>query len=310
MKVLVTGGAGFIGSHLCKDLLNQGHFVYCVDNLLTGRRENILELEGNKNFCFISADVSKAKIDLEVKYIFHLASPASPVDYQNLPLETMFANSNGTENMLRLGVDNKARFVLASTSEVYGDPLEHPQKETYNGNVSTTGPRACYDESKRYAETLTKIFEKKYALDVRIVRIFNTYGPNMRKDDGRVVSNFINQAIANQPLTVYGKGEQTRSFCYVDDMVKGLNKLMFNPDIKGEIVNIGNPHEVTILELAELIRKLVGSSSEIIFKPLPQNDPQKRCPDITKAKEILKWEPQIELKQGLQETIKYFKGLK
>jgi nucleoside-diphosphate-sugar epimerase len=222
----------------------------------------------------------------------------------------MLVNSHGTEKMLKLAMESNSRFLLASTSEVYGDPLEHPQKESYSGNVNTLGPRACYDESKRYAETLTKVFEKEYSISTRIVRIFNTYGPKMRKNDGRVVSNFINQAINNQPLTVYGEGEQTRSFCYISDMVRGLNKLMFTPDIDGEVVNIGNPHEVTILELAKTIKELADSNSEIVYKELPKDDPQRRCPEIAKAKSILAWQPQINLKQGLKQTIQYFKDLK
>lgn len=309
MNILVTGGAGFIGSHLCKNLLNNGDKVICIDNLLTGDLKNLTSIKSNSNFQFVEHDVvSPLLLKEKIDQIYHLASPASPIDYQNHPLETLLTNSQGTYNLLELAKQNKARFLLASTSEIYGDPKEHPQKENYWGNVNSFGPRSCYDEAKRFAESLCYTYLHKFNADIRIIRIFNTYGPNMQKDDGRVISNFINQAIKSQPVTIYGKGSQTRSFCYVDDLVNGIIKTMEKPDIKGEIINLGNPDEYTILEIANAIIKLTGSKSKIIFKPLPEDDPTRRKPDISKAKKLLNWEPKVTLQEGLLKTIDYFKS--
>lgn len=313
--VLVTGGAGFIGSHLCKSLLEDGCKVVCLDNLITGNKENIKNLLSNPNFEFIEADVcdlssiSNLK-SLIIDYVFHLASPASPVDYQEHPEETLLTNSQGTLNLLNLVKEKKAKFLLASTSEIYGDPLEHPQKETYRGNVNSYGPRACYDESKRFAETSTYVFQNKYGIDARIVRIFNTYGPNMQKDDGRVVSNFINWALENKTLKIDGDGSQTRSFCFVDDLVEGLKKAMFEDGTKGEIFNLGNPVEFTIKDLAEKVVSLTNSSSKIVYSGMFRtDDPMQRCPDITNARQKLNWEPKVSLEEGLQKTIEYYKGI-
>jgi len=312
MKTLVAGGAGFIGSHLCDLLLNKGHKVYCVDNLITGSENNIVQQKKSKNFKFIKEDIVELShlAVPDVDCIFHLASPASPVDYQENPEETALTNSMGTYNLLKIAVKYNAKFLLASTSEIYGDPLEHPQKETYFGNVNSFGPRSCYDESKRFAETLVYIFIKKYRLDARIIRIFNTYGPRMQKDDGRVVSNFINQAIDGDPLTVYGEGAQTRSFCFVSDLTTGIYKAMFTKTSSGKIFNLGNPEEYTVIELAGKIMALTNSKSEIIHKPLPKDDPSKRRPDITKARSVLDWLPQVTLNEGLKETISYYRSLK
>ena len=306
MKVLVTGGAGFMGSHLCESVLNKGYDVLCLDNLCTGNKKNIQHLLNNSKFKFIQHDVTKP-IDLKVDFIFHLASPASPVDYQKLPVETSMANSIGTYNMLELARKNNARFLLASTSEVYGDPIEHPQKENYWGNVNPFGVRSCYDESKRFAEALAMSFHRKYNLDVRIARIFNTYGPRMRLDDGRVIPNFIVQAISKRPLTVYGDGKQTRSFCFISDMVEGLIRFMFTDGLSGEVINLGSMDERQIIELAKLLKKLISSESEIVFKPLPEDDPAKRKPDIIKAKKLLNWEAKVDFKTGLMKTIEWFK---
>lgn len=310
-KVLVTGGAGFIGSHLCEYLLNKGYKVVCLDNLLTGSKKNIEPLLRNPNFEFIETDLTKDKINLEgVNYIFHLASPASPIDYQEHPEETLLVNSQGALNVLNLAKNLGARVLMTSTSEIYGDPLEHPQKETYYGNVNTFGPRSCYDESKRFSETASYVFLHKYDIDVRIIRIFNTYGPKMQKDDGRVVSNFINEALKDNPLKIDGDGSQTRSFCYVDDMVEGIYKAMFSDNTKGEIVNLGNPDEFTIRDLAEKVLTLTGSKSKIEYSgSFRENDPMRRKPDITKAKEKLGWEPKVNLDDGLQKTIEYYKSL-
>lgn len=311
-KALVTGGAGFIGSHLCDLLIKEGFEVLCVDDLITGSKENIKHLENDHNFKFINVDVvdPTSYSTTIVNYIFHLASPASPVDYQNYPEETALVNSLGTYNLLKLAVKNKANFLMASTSEIYGDPMEHPQKESYWGNVNSYGPRSCYDESKRFAETLVYIFIEKYKLDARVVRIFNTYGPRMQKDDGRVVSNFINQALSDKPLTVYGKGDQTRSFCYVSDLVLGIYKAMFEKRTKGEVFNLGNPQEYTILDFAKKTIKLTASKSDIVFKTLPKDDPARRRPDISKAKMILNWEPKLSVDEGLKKTIEYYKSIK
>ena len=308
---VVTGGAGFIGSHLCDLLIGKGFKVICLDNLITGSKKNISHLEKNKNFEFIRWDVVKPlNLSLKIDYLFHLASPASPIDYQRYPEETALTNSLGTINMLELAKNTGAKFLLASTSEVYGDPKEHPQKETYWGNVNSFGPRSCYDECKRFAETMTYLYIHKYGVDGRVIRIFNTYGPKMRKDDGRAVSNFINQAISGKTLTVNGDGNQTRSFCFVSDMVVGIEKAMFTKGTKGEIFNLGNDEEYKIIDLAKKIRKMAGSKSKIVFGPYPQDDPQQRKPDITKAKKLLDWEPKISVDEGLVKTIEYYRGLK
>ncbi|MFH1863386.1 MAG: UDP-glucuronic acid decarboxylase family protein [bacterium] len=314
---LVTGGAGFIGSHLCDYLIRkslpaggQGYEVVCLDNLITGSKKNIEHLANNPNFKFIKADIVSDVPDLgKIDYIFHLASPASPIDYQKNPEETLLANSLGTLNILKLARKKKAVVLIASTSEIYGDPKEHPQKETYWGNANSFGPRACYDESKRFAEAATYVYLQKYDLDARVIRIFNTYGPRMQKDDGRVVSNFINQAIKGDSLAIYGDGKQTRSFCFVSDMVEGIQKAMFTKGTKGQVFNLGNPEEYTVLELAEKIKEMTGAKSEFIFEPLPQDDPMQRQPDISKAKEVLGWEPKVSVDEGLQKTIEYYRSL-
>lgn len=308
--VIVTGGAGFIGSHLCDSLAGGGYKVICIDNLITGKYANIKHLEKNKNFKFLKKDISKASLDIKgVDYIFHLASPASPVDYQKYPEETALTNSLGTINVLNLAQKKKAKVLIASTSEVYGDPRQHPQEESYWGYVNPFGPRSCYDESKRFSEAITYVYIKKYNIDARIVRIFNTYGPRMKKDDGRAVSNFINQVLERKPLTVYGDGSQTRSFCYVGDMVDGLLKAMFAKGTAGEIFNLGNPDEYRIIDLAKKIKRLAGSKSKIVFRPLPKDDPKKRCPDISKAKRILGWQPRISVDEGFKKTIEYYRSL-
>ncbi len=307
MKCVVTGGAGFIGSGLCESLLSKGHSVICVDNLVTGREGNIEHLKESDSFSFLQQDVSKGlSVEGGIDCIFHLASPASPVDYQELPIETMMANSMGTLHALEMARGKGARFLLASTSEVYGDPIEHPQKEEHWGNVNPVGPRSCYDESKRFAEALAMSFRRIHKLDVRIARIFNTYGPRMRKDDGRVIPNFITQATSGKPITVYGDGKQTRSFCYVEDMVKGLEALMLSDQASGEIFNLGNPDEHTILEIAEKVKELTGSSSELSFRELPEDDPRKRRPDITKIKKKVLWSPDIDIGTGIKNTINWF----
>jgi dTDP-glucose 4,6-dehydratase len=309
--VLITGGAGFIGSHLCKYILENSKKVICLDNLITGSEKNIESLRSNPDFQFINADVAKP-IELgnvKPNCILHLASPASPVDYQEFPEETLLVNSTGTLNMLNLAKEYGSKILITSTSEVYGDPLVHPQTETYLGNVNTFGPRSCYDESKRFAEAATYVFLKKYNLDARIIRIFNTYGPNMQVNDGRVVSNFINQAIRNEPLTIYGDGSQTRSFCYVSDMVEGIYKAMFTDGTKGEIFNLGNPEEYTMSELAAKIKEFTESISEIVYKELPPDDPKQRKPDITKAGKFLNWKPEVSVDEGLKKTIEYYKSL-
>jgi UDP-glucuronate decarboxylase len=311
MKVLVTGGAGFLGSHLCKFLLGQkGYEVICLDNFFTGNKKNISELMKNPSFKLITHDILEPldpNLIGKVDQIFNLACPASPIHYQFDPIETIKANTQGVINVLEFAKSNNARVLQFSTSEVYGDPLEHPQKETYKGNVSTLGPRACYDEGKRVAETLFMDYHRKYGLEIRIARLFNTYGPNMDKDDGRVVSNFIMQSLSNKPITIFGKGDQTRSFCYVDDLIEAIWGLM-NSDYSLP-VNLGNPGEFTILELAEKVISLTNSKSEIIHKELPQDDPVRRKPDISLAKKILNWEPKIPLEEGLKKTINYFKLL-
>ncbi len=304
--VLITGGAGFIGSHLCEFLLDVGYKVIAMDNLITGNLKNIEHLRGNKNFTFINHDISKhITFNDELNFVLHFASPASPVDYQKIPIQTLKAGSLGTHNTLGLALAKKARYMLASTSEVYGDPLVNPQPESYLGNVNPIGIRGCYDEAKRFAEALTMAYHRIHKLDTKIVRIFNTYGPKMRKDDGRAVPNFINQALSNKPITVYGSGKQTRSFCYISDLIDGIYKLMISNI--NEPINLGNPEEHKILEFAELIRVMTKSNSKIVFKPLPVDDPHVRCPDISKAKKELNWKPKISLKEGLKETINWFK---
>ncbi len=307
MRILVTGGAGFLGSHLCERLLSEGHEVICLDNLFSGSKRNIYHLMDNKNFEFIRHDIIQP-ILLEVDMIYHLACPASPVYYQMNPVKTTKTNVMGTINMLGLAKRVKARILLASTSEVYGDPLVHPQKEDYRGNVNPIGPRSCYDEGKRVAECLMFDYHRQNNVDIRVVRIFNTYGPRMAKNDGRVLSNFIVQALKGEPLTVYGDGSQTRSFCYVDDMIEGIIRFMEQEEHTGP-VNLGNPEEVTILDLAKRIIELSGSSSDIAFLPLPPDDPTRRRPDITLAKKIIGWEPKVSLEEGLRKTISYFREI-
>jgi len=305
-RAVITGGAGFLGSHLCERLLAEGHEVICVDNLLTGRTANIAHLLDRKDFRHLHHDVTVPfEIDGPVDYVLHFASPASPVDYLELPIQTLKVGSLGSHNALGLAKAKNARYLLASTSEVYGDPLEHPQKESYWGNVNPVGPRGVYDEAKRFAEAMAMAYHRAHGLEVRIVRIFNTYGPRMRLRDGRVVPAFIQQALTGEPMTVFGQGKQTRSFCYVNDLVEGIYRLL-QSDLT-EPCNIGNPHEMTILEFAETIRDAVGSKSEILFKPLPVDDPQTRQPDITRARTRLGWEPKVTLAQGLESTIAYFR---
>mgnify|MGYP001380117678 CR=1 FL=1 len=308
---LVTGGAGFIGSHLVDALLAKGYRVVCVDNLLTGNKKNLLEAEKNPNFLHIEHDVIEPldeKVAGEkIDCIFHLASPASPPHYQAHAEETALVNSVGTRNLLQLAEKSGARFLFASTSEVYGDPKEHPQKETYWGNVNPNGIRACYDESKRYGEMMTMIYVRK-GLDARIMRIFNTYGPRLDPKDGRVVTNLLLQAIKGEPMTVYGDGTQTRSFCYVSDLVEGIMRLMFTDGLKGEVVNLGNPEEYTVMDLARKLKTMTGSASEIVHKPLPEDDPTQRRPDITKAKKLLDWEPVVSVDEGLTKTIEFYKS--
>lgn len=303
--VLVTGGAGFIGSHLCELLLGTGYKVICIDNLITGERSNLSHLIKNPRFEFIKHDVSKfIKIGRKIDFILHFASPASPVDYLKYPIQTLKVGSLGTHNALGVAKANKARFLLASTSEVYGDPLIHPQPESYWGHVNCVGPRGVYDEAKRFAEAVTMAYHNVHKVDAKIVRIFNTYGPRMRKEDGRAIPNFIGQALANKPITVYGKGRQTRSFCYVTDLIDGIYRLL-RSDLN-EPVNIGNPNEMSIVDLAKKIIKATGSKSKIVYKELPTDDPKTRQPDISKARRLLKWEPKVELDYGLDKTIDYF----
>ncbi len=321
VKIVVAGGAGFIGSHLCKRLLADGNEVFCIDNLLTGDKGNIETLLDNPHFHFIEHDITKPFTKflnsqfLTLNSVFHLASPASPnhhsrLSYHALPMETMMVNTQGTLELLKFAKTHNATFLFASTSEAYGDPLEHPQKEEYRGNVSTTGPRSVYDEAKRFGETLTSYFGREKNVDTRIVRIFNTYGPNMQTEDKRMIVNFITQALTNQPITIFGDGTQTRSLCYVDDLVEGLVRLMFNKKAKGEVVNLGATNEHTVIEYATITKQLTNSSSEIVLsEKLPEDDPLKRKPDITKAKQLLDWEPRVSLEEGLQKTIAYFRNV-
>jgi len=306
-KILITGGAGFIGSHLCRYLLNKGHKILCLDNFFTGRKKNISELLKNKNFKLIRHNIIKP-LYLKVDQIYNLACPASPIHYQKDPIFTLRTSLWGIYNMLELARKNKARLLQSSTSEIYGDPLEHPQKEIYWGNVNPVGIRSCYDEGKRCAETLIMDYHRKYKTDIKIVRIFNTYGSNMDPVDGRVVSNFIIQALQGKNLTVYGQGEQTRSFCYIDDLIDGLYKMMESKNFLGP-VNLGNPREFTVLDLAKKVIKLTDSKSKIVYKPLPQDDPRQRKPDIGLAKKKLNWQPKIELEEGLIKTIEYFRKI-
>jgi dTDP-glucose 4,6-dehydratase len=302
----VTGAAGFIGSHLCDELLARGHSVVGIDNLLTGDMNNIAHLR-DKDFQFIRHDVTQyIDVDGPVDAVLHWASPASPIDYLELPIQTLKVGSLGTHNALGLAKAKKARFVIASTSEVYGDPLEHPQKETYWGNVNPIGPRGVYDEAKRFAEAITLAYHRTHGVDTKIVRIFNTYGPRMRLRDGRAVPAFMSQALRNEDVTVFGDGTQTRSFCYVSDLVDGILRLLDSST--HEPVNIGNPHEVTIEQIARAIIALVGSTSRIVYRPLPQDDPKQRKPDITRARTILGWEPKVSLEDGLARTVGYFKS--
>ena len=306
-SILITGVAGFIGSHLAESFLADGERVIGVDNFLTGREENITAFRKNKNFEFVEHNISE-EIEMPgpVHYVLHFASPASPVDYLDLPIQTLKVGALGTHHTLGLAKAKKATFLLASTSEVYGDPLVHPQKEDYWGNVNPVGPRGVYDEAKRFAEALTMAYQRVHQLDTKIVRIFNTYGPRMRLKDGRAIPNFITQALKKEPLTVFGTGKQTRSFCYINDLVSGIRKLLTS-DLR-QPVNIGNPVELTLLDLAKKILELIPSSSKIVFKPLPQDDPRQRCPDISMANTKLHWEPKTKLEDGLKNTIAYFKN--
>src|SRR5579885_515312 len=306
MRAVITGGAGFLGSHLCDHLLAHGWDVLCVDNLVTGDARNVAHLQGHPRFAFLHHDITRPlELDGPVDYVLHLASPASPADYLKLPIETLEAGALGTRNALLLARDHGARFLLASTSECYGDPEVTPQPETYWGHVNPIGPRSAYDEAKRFAEALTMAFHRVHGLDTRIARIFNTYGPRMRLNDGRVLPNFIHQALLGKPLTVYGDGRQTRSFCYVSDLIEGIYRLMLSDEHLP--TNIGNPQEITILEFAKRVRAHFPNAPEIVFEPLPQDDPKQRCPDITKARRILNWEPKVNLEEGLASTIDYFK---
>lgn len=305
---IVTGGAGFLGSHLCERLLAEGHRVICVDNLITGKHSNIRHLKEQEAFHFLEHDVTRPfEIESEVDHVLHFASPASPVDYLELPIQTLKVGSLGTHNTLGLAKAKRARYLLASTSEVYGDPLVHPQAESYWGNVNPVGPRGVYDEAKRFAEAMVMAYHRYHGLDTRIVRIFNTFGPRMRPRDGRVVPAFIQQALQNRPLTVFGDGSQTRSFCFVDDLTEGIWRLL-NSEFT-QPVNLGNPEEMTILEFAHLIRDLTGSSSEISFQLLPVDDPKIRQPDISRAKAELGWQPTVPIEEGLLKTVAYFEAL-
>ena len=304
-RTLVTGGAGFLGSHLCDALLQEGHEVICMDNLITGSMDNLVHI-GSDRFHFMRHDVTRP-IDIKgpIDNVFHFASPASPVDYLEFPIQTLKVGSLGTHNALGVAKNKQARFMIASTSEIYGDPLEHPQKETYWGNVNTVGPRGVYDEAKRFSEAITMAYHRAHGLDTRIIRIFNTYGPRMRIKDGRAIPNFMFQALTGQDLTVYGDGQQTRSFCYVSDLIDGIVRLMKSGH--HDPVNIGNPVEINLLEMAEKILQVTGSKSKIVFKPLPEDDPKVRQPDITQARSLLGWEPRVNLDEGLRATLDYFR---
>ncbi len=304
--VLMTGGAGFLPSHMCDQLIAQGYKVIALDNFITGKKANIAHLLKNKDFTFIKQDVSKPfKVAGRIDHVMHCASPASPIDYLNHPVETLLVGSHGTYNTLELAKTKKAGYLLTSTSEVYGDPMVHPQKETYWGNVNPVGPRSVYDEAKRYAEAMTMAYRRTFKVDTKIVRIFNTYGPRMNINDGRVVPNFIDQALKGRPITIYGDGKQTRSFCYVADEAAGILKLLFSKE-SGPI-NIGNPHEFNMIEFAKIVLELTGAKSKLVYEPLPQDDPKQRKPDITLARTRLGWEPRVELREGLTRTIAWFK---
>jgi dTDP-glucose 4,6-dehydratase len=306
-RAVVTGGAGFLGSHLCERLLAEGLEVVCIDNLLTGSLANVEHLFGREGFVFVKYDVTNyLHVPGKVDFVLHFASPASPIDYLELPIQTLKVGSLGTHKALGLAKAKNARFLLASTSEVYGDPLVHPQPESYWGNVNPVGPRGVYDEAKRFAEAMTMAYHRYHGLDTRIVRIFNTFGPRMRRNDGRVVPAFICQALAGAPLTVFGDGSQTRSFCYVDDLIEGVLRVLFSSIV--EPVNLGNPEEMTVLQFAQLVKELTGSPSPIEFRPLPVDDPKVRQPDITKAKVYLGWQPRVSLREGLLRTIEYFRA--
>ena len=306
MRIVVLGGTGFLGSHLCDSLITQGHSVVCVDNLITGNKSNIKHLMSHRDFEFSKQNISNGlKIDGNVDYVLHFASPASPIDYYKYPVETLKVGSMGTMRALNLARQNKSRFLLASTSEIYGDPLQSPQTEDYRGNVNPVGPRSVYDEAKRFAEAITMTYYRLYGIDTKIVRIFNTYGPRMKKDDGRAIPTLMNQAMRGEPLTIFGDGSQTRSFCYVSDLIEGINRLMLS-DFVGPM-NLGNPEELTILEMAEKILQITGSGSGMVFRPLPEDDPKQRRPDITKAQKILHWNPTVKLDTGLRETVEWFK---
>jgi dTDP-glucose 4,6-dehydratase len=308
LRIVVAGAAGFIGSHFCDRLLAEGHTIAALDNFLTGSAANLRHLRGHPRFHFAEQDVTRPfQVEGPVDAVANLASAASPKDYLKHPIETLDAGSLGTRNLLELALLHSARFLLTSTSECYGDPLAHPQVETYWGNVNPVGPRSCYDESKRFAEALTMAYHRKYGLRTNIARIFNTYGPRMKLDDGRVVPAFLDQALRGDPMTVFGSGAQTRSFCYVSDLVDGLHRLMVSDERYP--VNLGNPAELTILEFAERIRRHTGSPSEIVFQALPEDDPKRRCPDIGKARRLLGWEPRVSLDEGLTPTVEYFRSL-
>ena len=308
MRTIITGGAGFIGSHLCERFIDEGHEVLCVDNLITGAPSNIQQLLAHPRFAFRQHDVSKPlEVDGPVDHVLHFASPASPVDYLRYPIPTLKVGSLGTHNALGLAKVKNANFLLASTSEVYGDPQEHPQRESYWGNVNCVGVRGCYDEAKRFAEAITMAYHRAHGIRTHIVRIFNTYGPRMRLDDGRVLPNFVGQALRGEPLTVYGDGSQTRSFCYVSDLVEGIYRLLFTGF--HEPVNLGNPEELTVLDFAKEILALTGSRSPIVYKPLPEDDPKVRRPDISRARDLLGWEPRVGRQEGLRRTLDYFRAL-
>ena len=307
MKIVVTGGAGFIGSNLCARLIDEGHNVLCVDNLLTGSTQNIAVLLNHPRFTFMQHDVTQA-FPFEADAIFHMASPASPVGYMNHPIETILVNSQGTYQMLEAAKKQHAMFLISSTSEIYGDPLVHPQREDYWGNVNPIGPRACYDESKRLGETLTMEYYRQFQVNARIVRIFNTYGPNSQVNDGRMIPNFITQALKNEPLTIYGDGTKTRSICYVSDLVDGLIRAMFQPATAGEVFNLGNPEEHTVLEFAKTIIRLCEASSPIVYETSRIDDPERRRPNISKAEQVLGWNVTVDMEDGLRRTIEWFRS--
>jgi dTDP-glucose 4,6-dehydratase len=305
MRILITGGAGFLGSHLCDRFLSEGHQVVVMDNLITGSTANVEHLAGNNDFRFIKQDVTEyLYVEGKLDAILHFASPASPIDYLELPIQTLKVGALGTHKTLGLAREKGALYLLASTSEVYGDPLEHPQREDYWGNVNPIGPRGVYDEAKRFAEAMTMAYHRYHGLDTRIARIFNTYGPRMRLEDGRVVPNFIAQALRHEPLTVYGDGSQTRSFCYVSDLIEGIYRLLLSKEV--EPVNLGNPEEMSILEFASVVNEITDNSAGVVHEPLPEDDPQVRKPDISRAREVLGWEPEVSLEDGLRRTISWF----